>query len=520
MDNIYKEWGFDEKKSHVNLSNEDLIKKTVERKEGVLGKNGALVVNTGKYTGRAAKDKYVVKTPENTDLFWWENSLNPMKPSDFKNLQKEILNHLTGSNEIFITERSVGADEKYNVGVRLITSCPSHALFSNYLFREKIRDLTNNDFTIFHAPYLKIDPSKFNTKSATVITTCFDSNTTIILGTYYAGEIKKSMFSVMNFLLPEQGILPMHSGVNQGEKGETSIFFGLSGTGKTTLSTDEGKKLIGDDEHGLSDKGIFNFEGGCYAKTYKLSKDAEPDIYRASTKHGSLLENVTVKPDGELDFDDSTITENGRSSYPLSFIPNIIPNSKGGLPANIFFLTADAFGVLPPMAKLNKKQAMFYFVLGYTAKVAGTEMGIKEPQATFSPCFGAPFMLRHPRIYANLLGQYIDKYNIPVWLINTGWGGGPYGVGERYSIQFTREIIRTIQSGKVSDDGMKPEPFFGLHVPEELTNLPSNKLNAKQVWKNQNEYEKNARSLAKSFHQQMEKFEEFYQKNKEGGPPL
>ena len=383
-----------------------------------------------------------------------------------------------------------------------------------------MRDLNNNDFTILHAPLLEIDPKKFNTKSETVIVTCFDSKTTIITGTCYAGEIKKSMFSVMNFLLPQKGVLPMHSGINEGERGETSVFFGLSGTGKTTLSTDHGKRLIGDDEHGLSDKGVFNFEGGCYAKTYKLSQKAEPDIYQASTREGSLLENVIIRPSGELDFDDCSITENGRSSYPLSFIPNIVPSAQGNIPSNMFFLTADAFGVLPPIAKLNKKQAMFYFVLGYTAKVAGTEVGIKEPQATFSPCFGAPFMLRHPMTYAKLLGQYIDKYQIPIWLINTGWSGGAYGVGKRYPIQFTRDIIRTIQKSKLTQTKFIKEPFFGLNIPEQLEDIPTSKLNAKLNWDNQNEYEQNARKLAKAFHQQMEKFGAFYQENKEGGPPF
>ena len=501
-----KEMGWDRNRLRINLSNDELIKRTLDRKEGELAHNGALVVKTGVFTGRAAKDKYVVKSPSTREKIWWENSLNAMSPSSFQKLKDKVLQYLSEREEIYITENSVGAHPRYNMGVCLITTHPSHALFSNYLFR-KNNPSVKETFTILHAPLLELDPNEFDLKRNVVITTCFDSKITIIVGTCYAGEIKKSMFSVMNYLLPENGILPMHAGVNEGNSRDVSVFFGLSGTGKTTLSTDKGKKLIGDDEHGLSDHGVFNFEGGCYAKTYKLSSSAEPDIYKASTQKGSLLENVVVR-DGKLDFHDSSITENGRSSYPLDFIPDIVKDSKGDIPKNIFFLTADAFGVLPPIARLDKDQAMFYFVLGYTAKVAGTEIGVKEPQTTFSPCFGAPFMLRHPKVYANLLGKYIEKHNIPVWLVNTGWGGGAYGEGSRYAIDFTRKIIRTIQKGDVNEKDMETEPWFGLSIPKKLADLDSSLLNPQKNWADENLYKEKAKNLARSFQEQMRKFED------------
>ena len=498
-----------------------LVERTVTRGEGKLSKFGALVVETGQHTGRSANDKYIVKTQSTKSTIWWENSIHEMTPVNFKKLQQAVVEHLNQQPDLYITERSVGAVKKHNLGVRLVTSHPQHALFSKYLFRHPLHKMGNSphDFTVLHAPDLTIDPTQFGTQRSTVITTCFDTKTTIIVGTFYAGEIKKSIFCVMNYWLPEKEILPMHAGANRLENGQTSLFFGLSGTGKTTLSTDEGTYLIGDDEHGLSHEGIFNFEGGCYAKTYKLSRSGEPEIFKAASTFGAMLENVILTPrTGEPDYYNNSLTENGRCSYPLDFIDEIEPTSKGKIPHHIFFLTADAFGVLPPVAKLSKQQAMFYFVLGYTAKVAGTEIGVKEPQATFSPCFGAPFMLRHPSVYAQILGQYLEKYDIQVWLINTGWTGGPYGVGQRFPLNITRQIIRTVQKNTLNMVTTETDPLFGFEIPHAVRNVPTSFLTPQASWKDSGEYQKKARQLATRFHRQMQKFNTFYQDNIEGSP--
>lgn len=495
-----------------------LVEKAVQMKQGHLSKQGALVVTTGKHTGRSANDKYIVKSATTENDVWWENNINAMTPENFERLKNLILEEHNKPRDLFITERSVGAMAEHNLGVRLVTTHPQHALFSKYLFRYKLRDLDKRDFTILHAPELEVNPNEFDTKSGTVIVTCFDTRTTLIVGTLYAGEIKKSMFSVMNYLLPEKGVLPMHAGASRLENGESSIFFGLSGTGKTTLSTDEGTYLIGDDEHGLGPEGVFNFEGGCYAKTDKLSETTEPGIYRATTQFGSLLENVVLtEKTGEPDFFDSSLTENGRASYPLDFIDDLEPTGKGQLPSHMFFLCADAFGVLPPVAKLTKEQAMFYFVLGYTAKLAGTEVGLKEPKATFSACFGAPFMIRHPSAYAKLLGEYLDQHDINVWLINTGWCKGPYGVGERFPLPVTREIVRTIQKNTLNIVQTDQDPIFGLHVPHAVRNVPTSLLKPEQGWPGEG-YQEKAQELAASFHQQMQKFGSFYDENLAGAP--
>ncbi|HXH75271.1 MAG TPA: phosphoenolpyruvate carboxykinase (ATP) [Bacteriovoracaceae bacterium] len=487
-----------------------LIQKTVEKKEGRFTKDGALVVLTGKHTGRCAQDRYVVKTKNTEDRIWWENAINPMTVETFDKLQKKIVTHLNEQKELFISERSVGADAVHNIGVRLVTGHPSHSLFAHNLFREKQRELDDRDFTILHAPGLTIDANEFGTRAPQVIVTDFDRKITLIVGTFYAGEIKKAMFSVLNYVLPDNNVLPMHAGANRLENGETGIFFGLSGTGKTTLSTDVGTYLIGDDEHGLSDDGVFNFEGGCYAKTYKLTEETEPEIWTASNRFGAMLENVALKEEtGEVDFFDKSITENGRSSYPLEFIAELEKSARGGVAKNIFFLTADAFGVLPPVAKLTTDQAMFYFVLGYTAKLAGTEVGITEPKAAFSPCFGAPFMLRHPRVYADLLGHYLEKHKINVWLINTGWTGGAYGVGERFPLKVTREIVRSIQKGELNNTDMTKDSIFGFERPSMVPNVESKLLNPKLTWRDPAAYEKEARKLEESFRKNMEKFGSF-----------
>jgi phosphoenolpyruvate carboxykinase (ATP) len=496
-----------------------LVEEAILKGQGKLSKHGALVVETGKHTGRSAGDKYVVRSPSTEDKVWWDNSLTAMSPDNFAKLKTKVISYLNEDHDLYITERSVGAHEDHNIGVRLITPLPQHSLFSKYLFRYPMHQMGDQDFTILHAPGLQVDPAEFETKTGTVIATCFDTNTTIITGTFYAGEIKKSMFCVLNYLLPDSKILPMHAGANKLLNDETSVFFGLSGTGKTTLSTDEGTFLIGDDEHGLSDEGVFNFEGGCYAKTYKLSRSGEPEIFKAASTFGALLENVVVtEKTGDPDYYNNSLTENGRCSYPLDFIEELEPTSKGKVPKHIFFLCADAFGVLPPIAQLTKEQAMFYFVLGYTAKVAGTEIGVKEPQATFSPCFGAPFMLRHPSVYAALLGTYLDRHGIKVWLVNTGWTGGPYGVGQRFPLNITRQIIRTVQSNALNMVTTDTDQYFGFKVPQAVRNVPTSFLRPEETWQNKEDFHTKAKELALSFHQQMEKFGEFYQDNINGAP--
>ncbi len=495
------------------------IQETIKRSYGKLSKDGALLVETGKHTGRSAKDRYIVKSPTTENTVWWENNLSPMTKENFASLKAKVLNLLNREKELYVTERCVGAHHEHNIGALTISTHPQYCVFTGHLFREKMREFSDSDFTILHAPGLNLDPKEFGTRSETCVVTCFDTNTTIIVGTFYAGEIKKSMFAAMNYRLPEIGILPMHAGASRQESMESSVFFGLSGTGKTTLSTDIGTYIIGDDEHGLSHEGVFNFEGGCYAKTYQLSQETEPEIWDATNKFGAMIENVTYdKKTGVVDFFDKTLTENGRAAYPLSFIDEVDETSQGKIPGHIFFLTADAFGVLPPVSKLTKEQAMFYFVLGYTAKLAGTEIGITEPVATFSPCFGAPFMLRHPSEYAKLLGEYLDKYDINVWLVNTGWTGGAYGEGERFPLKVTRQIIRSIQANTLNTAVTEADPIFNLSIPLEINGVESDMLQPQKTWKDQSAYTSKAQELAASFHKQMEGFGDFYTENIKGAP--
>ncbi len=520
MDKFYKDLGLSPKKNyHQNKPTSFYIQETVRTGNGKLSKDGACVVETGKHTGRSANDRYIVKSPTTENTVWWENNLKPMSPEIFSKLKAKVIEHLNSFDTVYINERSVGAHKTQNIGARLVTPSPQYCLFTNHLFRDQLREFNESDFTILHAPNLTVDPNEFETKTGTVITTCFDTNTTIICGTRYAGEIKKSMFAAMNYRLPEVGILPMHAGASKMKNNETSVFFGLSGTGKTTLSTDEGCLIIGDDEHGLSNEGVFNFEGGCYAKTINLSKEDEPEIYAATNRFGAMVENVVLdEATGEINFDDTSLTENGRSAYPLDFIKDLEPSSKGDIPKHIFFLTADAFGVVPPVSSLTKEQAMFYFVLGYTAKLAGTEIGVTEPQATFSPCFGAPFMLRHPSVYAKLLGEYLDKNNINVWLVNTGWTGGAYGEGKRFPIKVTRQIIRQVQANNLNDIQTEADPIFGLNIPLAINGVDSEMLQPQKTWKDQSAYIAKAKDLASSYHKQMKKFGSFYDENIKGAP--
>lgn len=483
-----------------------LMQKTVELKKGKIGPHGEIIINTGKHTGRSANDKYVVKTKTTETNIWWENNINQMTPETFDQLKVDVTNYLNNQSEIYSSNRSIGNQNHYSININLVSTEPNAVHFSYYMFKDSM-DKANEEYTILHAPAFELDPKKFNTKSSTVIVTCFEKKMTIIVGTFYAGEIKKSMFSIMNFVLPSLKILPMHSGACNNKADESFVFFGLSGTGKTTLSTDEGTYLIGDDEHGLSDKGVFNFENGCYAKTYKLSEKTEPAIYKASTSFSSYLENVKINDaQSELDFFDSSLTENGRSSYPLTFINDRVLSGEGKVPKHMFFLSADAFGVLPPVSKLTTEQAKNYFVLGYTAKLAGTEIGVKTPTAAFSPCFGAPFMLLHPSKYAELLSHYMEKYNMNVWLINTGWYGGGFGVGERFPLSITREIIRAIQNNELDNASFDKEEIFGHQIPTKLRAVDPKILFPNQAWKNQNDYQAEAVKLKAKFESELKKF--------------
>ena len=511
-----------QRKIYEKLPNSTLVGHAVRKGLGKLTKDGALVVLTGKHTGRSANDKYIVRSPKTEKTIWWDNNIRSMSPETFQKLKQRVLEYFNKDNlDIYCSKRSIGHESEYSIGIQLISTHPNCTLFANYLFKDSPpKDNHNEHFLILHAPDFKADAKKPGMRSETVIATCFDTNTTIICGTLYAGEIKKSMFSVMNYILPEKKILPMHSGSSMLPNKETSVFFGLSGTGKTTLSTDKDSLLIGDDEHGLSDNGIFNFEGGCYAKTYKLAKETEPCIYNASSRFGAVIENVVLNENtGMPDFFDKSISENGRLSYPLNFINNIVKDSRGNIPKHMFFLSADAFGVLPPVARLTKDQAMFYFVLGYTAKLAGTEIGVVEPQATFSSCFGAPFMLRIPNVYAELLGHYLEKYGIKVWLINTGWTAGPYGQGHRFPLHITREIIRAIQCNELDSVPFEKEEIFAFQIPHHVREVPSSMLNPKNSWEQSEQYDRKAKELAVSFHRQVkEKFGSFYKKYEDGAP--
>ena len=488
-----------------NSTTSIFIEKALQNNEGRLGPDGELIVKTGKHTGRSANDKYVVLNEQSSSTVWWDNNVNKMEQDTFEQLKKDVTTYIKSKPEVYQTDRSIGSENHFALGIEFLTTQASAALFSTYMFKESGQKV-NDHFLILHAPEFVLDPKKYNTKSETVVVTCLKTKCTIIVGTFYAGEIKKSMFSIMNFLLPEINILPMHSGANQNSNKDSFVFFGLSGTGKTTLSTDEGLDLIGDDEHGLSENGVFNFEGGCYAKTFKLAADTEPSIYKASTRFGSFLENVKMdEENSEIDFFDDSLTENGRSSYPLSFIEDRVESGEGAIPKHIFYLSADAFGVLPPVSLLDSEQAMDYFVLGYSAKLAGTEIGIKVPTATFSACFGAPFMLRHPTVYSTLLKELMTKHKIKIWLINTGWSGGAFGVGKRFSLKTTRGIIRQIQQGKLDNETFIKDDIFGLSIPNAVEGVESKVLNPKKAWANENDYTIAAKKLEQSFRDQLVK---------------
>jgi phosphoenolpyruvate carboxykinase (ATP) len=485
-----------------NLNTAVLYEHAIRRREGLVAHLGPLVVRTGHHTGRSANDKFTVQEATTEKNIWWGKINRPFPAENFDELHRRMVLHLQGQ-DVYVQDCFVGASPKHRMPVRVISQYAWHNLFVRNMFLQATPDeLTKHvpEFTVIDAPSLHASPKTDGTNSETFIIVNFAKKLVLIGGSSYGGEIKKSIFSVMNYFLPEKGVLPMHCSANIGADGNTAIFFGLSGTGKTTLSADASKTLIGDDEHGWDDEGIFNFEGGCYAKLINLSPEAEPEIYETTRKFGTLLENVPMdSKTRRVDLMDASLTENTRGSYPISHIPNTSSTGMGGQPKNVIFLSADAFGVLPPLAKLTKAQAMYHFLSGYTAKVAGTERGITEPQPNFSTCYGAPFMPRHPQRYAELLGQKLETHNVDIWLINTGWSGGPYGVGKRIKIAYTRAMVNAVLDGKLKDVPLSTEPFFGLQVPQHCPGVPDDILNTRNTWSNPADYDAQAKKLAQMF---------------------
>jgi len=487
-----------------NLSTAELVERAIAAGEGHLTSTGALAVTTGEHTGRSPGDKFIVDDGEASQDVWWDSGNQRFDPIAFQGLRRKVEAYLAG-RQTYTQDLRAGADPTYQLRVNVVSERAWAALFARNLFivpdePESPQEASGGEFTVLHAPDFQADPEADGTASSTVIVISFRERMVIIAGTQYAGEIKKSIFSVLQYLLPARGVATMHCSANAGVDGDTAIFFGLSGTGKTTLSTDPTRVLIGDDEHGWTEKGIFNFEGGSYAKTINLSAEAEPGIYAASNRFGTVLENVVVDDTTHLpDFTDERLTENTRAAFPISYIDGASSTGRGGHPSNLIMLTADAFGVLPPVARLSPDQALYYFLSGYTSKLAGTELGVTEPEATFSACFGAPFLTRHPVEYARLLGERIRRHEPAVWLVNTGWTGGAYGVGERMSIAHTRAIIQEIVTGSLRDVPVSIEPVFGLAIPERCGDVPVDVLHPACSWKDSTAYLLQARALAGRF---------------------
>ncbi len=478
-----------------------LLQHSLSRNEGRLTASGALVVETGQHTGRSAKDKFVVLDDGTKNAVWWENSPS-ITPEQFNNLREDFLAHVA-DRDLYVHDLYAGADPEHRLNARIFTELAWHGIFIRHLLRRPPReDLAGFEpqFTVVNLPSFRADPSRHGGRSETLIACNFTDRLVLIAGTSYAGETKKSVFTYLNYVLPESGVMPMHCSANIGDAGDSAIFFGLSGTGKTTLSADPSRTLIGDDEHGWSNNGIFNFEGGCYAKTIKLSKEAEPEIYDASNGFATILENVILNDDLTPDFDDGKLTENTRSAYPLEYIANASETGVADHPKNIVMLTADAFGVMPPISKLSPSQAMYHFLSGYTAKVAGTEKGVSnDPQATFSTCFGAPFMPRHPAVYGDLLRKLIAKHNVDCWLVNTGWTGGQYGAGHRMPIKATRALLDAALSGKLKNVKMRKDPTFGFEVPVKVEGVDTSILDPRATWADAAAYDKKAEALVGMF---------------------
>ncbi len=498
---------------HYNQLEHALIESAIRRGEGELGRGGTLLVNTGKHTGRSPKDKHVVREPSVEDKIWWDNNA-PMEPDAFERLRLDMLEHIKGG-ELFVQDLFAGADPDYRLNVRIIAELAWHGLFIRHLLRRPDEaELAGfvPDFTILNCPSFNADPERHGCRSETVIAISFERKMILIGGTSYAGENKKSVFSVLNALLPEKGVMPMHCSANHapGDPHDTAIFFGLSGTGKTTLSADPSRVLIGDDEHGWSDKGTFNFEGGCYAKTLDLSPQAEPEIYATTSTFSTVIENMVYDPHTrELDFSDDSLTANMRCAYPLEFISNASATARGGQPKNVIMLTCDAFGVLPPIAKLTPAQAMYHFLSGFTSKVAGTEKGVTEPQPTFSTCFGAPFMPLRPEVYGAMLRDKIAETGATCWLVNTGWTGGAYGVGSRMPIKATRALLVAALDGSLNKQTFRMDDAFGFAVPTSCPGVPDLLLDPRRTWDKADAYDRQAARLVRMFEENFRQYEDF-----------
>lgn len=504
-----------------NLSVAQLTEFAINRGEAVLSDKGALVVNTGKYTGRAPKDRFIVKQKSVEDKINWGDINFPIDEVIFNKLYDKVIEYLK-KKDLFVFDGFVGAMKKYTLPIRVVCEHASQAMFSNQLFRRPSgADLANfiPEFNVVAAPGFKANGAEDGINSEAFIMINFDKKVILIGGTQYSGEIKKAIFTIMNFLLPQKGVMPMHCSANIDKDSKTTIFFGLSGTGKTTLSADPERRLIGDDEHGWSDNGVFNFEGGCYAKTINLDKDKEKEIYGA-IKFGTILENVVLDDNRKPDYQSNMYTENTRAAYPIEYIDNIEKSGVSGSPNTIIFLTADAFGVIPPISKLSKETAMYHFMSGYTSKVAGTEMGIREPKATFSACFGEPFMLMKPAIYAELLGEKIDKYKTEVYLVNTGWLSGGYGKGDRIKLAYTRAMIKAALDGKLINAKFDEHPIFKTLIPRECPGIPSEMLDPRNTWEDKDAYDARALELAEKFNENFKKFGNVSESIVKAGPEI
>jgi len=485
-----------------NPSTPLLYTHALARGDGRLAEGGPLVVDTGQFTGRSPKDKFLVDEPSSTDRIWWGEVNQKLAESSFDGLREKIAAHLGRAVALYVIDAWAGADPAHRIGVRVVTAHPYHALFAKTMFIDPTGDELASfepQALVLHSPDLEADPDEDGTRSSTAVVLHPGRNELLVVGTFYAGEIKKSIFTVMNDRLPLEGVFPMHCSANVNDDGDVAVFFGLSGTGKTTLSADPERHLIGDDEHGWGDSGVFNIEGGCYAKTIRLSAVAEPEIFRTTRTFGTILENVTVDEQGAIDLDDDSKTENTRAAYKLEQIRNALPAKQAGHPRSVVFLTADAFGILPPIARLTRDQALYFFLSGFTAKLAGTEIGVTEPQPTFSTCFGQPFLPQAPSVYARMLGEKLDEHRSKVWLVNTGWTGGPFGEGRRMPIDATRTMLRDALSGELDDAEYRIDDLFGFEVPLHLRDVDDSLLDPRSTWRDPEQYDVKARELAELF---------------------
>jgi phosphoenolpyruvate carboxykinase (ATP) len=497
---------------HHQLSPDQLVQDTLRLGQGILNDTGALVINTGEFTGRSPRDKYIVRDEFTRDLIHWNEFNIPLEPANFDAIHTNILNYLEKQPELWVRDCYACADPRYRLPIRVINERPANNLFAYNMFLRPAEDELDDfkaEWHLLSAPGLWLNASQCGTRQHNCAVVSFKHKMILIAGTAYTGEMKKGIFTILNYLLPAtRNVLSMHCSANMGQQGDVAIFFGLSGTGKTTLSADPNRRLIGDDEHGWTGNSVFNFEGGCYAKVINLTEEKEPEIYHA-IRPGALVENTCFYPGtNTINFDDASITENTRVSYPLDFIDNAVEPSIGGLPKNIFFLTCDAFGILPPISKLTSAQAMYQFISGYTAKVAGTEAGVTEPKPTFSACFGAPFLPLHPGKYAEMLGKKIQEHKVNVWMINTGWTGGAYGTGQRIRLSLTRAMITAALNDKLNNMDFESDPVFGLAIPRSCPGVPDQILNPRNTWSDKNAYDEKAKNLAGLFRKNFEKYKE------------